>query len=254
MFIPKIIHQIYWDFYGNNKEIPREWKDYCQTWKEIFPEPEYKHILWDDKDNENLIREKYPWFLKVFLNYPRNIQRADAIRYFILYEYGGIYVDMDYSVRKNFYHLLDNDKINISQSPYNKKHLMNCLMASRKKHIGWKKILSSLKKYSNYNSTIESTGPRFLTKNIDSQIVNILSVKDFNPPNPSISKFRRLFTIAKNIDEKDYSYWEDSYCNHHGTESWGKEEAFYYIKKNFPLLLVILLSIIAILKKYIIHN
>jgi mannosyltransferase OCH1-like enzyme len=43
--IPKIIHQIYWDFYGNDKEIPKKWKNYHNTWKKKFPEPEYKHFL-----------------------------------------------------------------------------------------------------------------------------------------------------------------------------------------------------------------
>jgi len=39
-----------------------------------------------------LIRDKYPWFLKTFKGYPHSIQRADALRYFVLHEFGGIYL------------------------------------------------------------------------------------------------------------------------------------------------------------------
>lgn len=39
-----------------------------------------------------LIAEKFPWFLDTWFKYPYNIQRADVLRYFVLYEYGGIYL------------------------------------------------------------------------------------------------------------------------------------------------------------------
>jgi hypothetical protein len=39
-----------------------------------------------------LITEKFPWFLDTYKAYPHNIQRADVLRYFVLYEFGGIYL------------------------------------------------------------------------------------------------------------------------------------------------------------------
>ena len=38
---------------------------------------------------------RYPWFLETFDGYPYPIQRADAIRYFVLHHFGGIYIDLD---------------------------------------------------------------------------------------------------------------------------------------------------------------
>lgn len=38
---------------------------------------------------------RYPWFLETFDSYPYPIQRADAIRYFVLHHFGGIYIDLD---------------------------------------------------------------------------------------------------------------------------------------------------------------
>jgi len=42
-----------------------------------------------------LIGVRYPWFLETWDSYPFPIERADAIRYFALVHYGGIYIDLD---------------------------------------------------------------------------------------------------------------------------------------------------------------
>lgn len=47
-----------------------------------------------------LLQETFPWFLPTFLAYPYQIQRVDAIRYFILYHYGGVYMDLDMGCRR----------------------------------------------------------------------------------------------------------------------------------------------------------
>lgn len=77
-------------------------------WKRLFPEPEFTHILWDDKMARDLILEKYPWFLETYDSYSSNIQRADAARYFILYTYGGLYADLDYTPLGMSYHSSNN--------------------------------------------------------------------------------------------------------------------------------------------------
>ena len=52
--------------------------------------------MWTDAKSRELIATEYPWFLSTFDNYTHPIQRADAIRYFVLAHYGGIYIDLDY--------------------------------------------------------------------------------------------------------------------------------------------------------------
>ena len=39
---------------------------------------------------------KFPEFLDLYDGYNSEIQRADAVRYFLLYEYGGVYADLDF--------------------------------------------------------------------------------------------------------------------------------------------------------------
>ena len=51
--------------------------------------------LWTDAKSRELIATEYPWFLSTFDNYSQPIQRADAIRYFVLSRYGGVYIDLD---------------------------------------------------------------------------------------------------------------------------------------------------------------
>jgi mannosyltransferase OCH1-like enzyme len=81
-----------------------------QTWKTKTQVPEnyarwsdsvrirnanFEHFLWDDFDNRKFIADYYPWFLAIYDAYPREIYRADAVRYFFMYQFGGVYLDMD---------------------------------------------------------------------------------------------------------------------------------------------------------------
>jgi mannosyltransferase OCH1-like enzyme len=103
MTIPKHIHQVFLVF--DNPVIPNDWIANTNKWKSMHPE--YTHTLWDEDACIKLISELVPSFLDVYMNYPHNIQRVDAIRPFILYKHGGVYVDMDTSPRYNITPLLD---------------------------------------------------------------------------------------------------------------------------------------------------
>lgn len=88
LVIPKIIHQTY-----INESIPAQWKPGQQACLDLHQDYEYK--LWTDKASRQFIASEYPWFLETFDNYAFPIQRADAIRYFVLAHYGGVYIDLD---------------------------------------------------------------------------------------------------------------------------------------------------------------
>ena len=51
--------------------------------------------MWTDEKSLAFIAAEYPWFLDTFVGYSQPIQRADAIRYFVLAHFGGIYIDLD---------------------------------------------------------------------------------------------------------------------------------------------------------------
>ena len=92
--IPKIIHQT---APADTKKWPQVWHKCQQTWKKHFPT--YQYIMWTDEDLNNLIQTQFPEFWGIFKGYDKNIKRFDVARYFILYKYGGIYLDMDIMCR-----------------------------------------------------------------------------------------------------------------------------------------------------------
>lgn len=88
MVVPKIIHQTY-----KNATIPEQWLETQKSCIDLHPD--YQYILWTDDKSHDFIEKNYDWFLPIYDSYPYPIQRADAIRYFVLHHYGGIYLDLD---------------------------------------------------------------------------------------------------------------------------------------------------------------
>ena len=76
---PKIIHQCF-GFWDNN--IPSHIQKRIDTWKILHPN--YTYMLWNKKNSRELIKNDFNWFLGIYDNYIYPIQKADAVRYFIL--------------------------------------------------------------------------------------------------------------------------------------------------------------------------
>lgn len=88
LIIPKIIHQTY-----INLSIPMRWNKTYESIRQIHPD--YNYMFWTDENSRQFIEMFYPWFLKTYDSYPYGVMRADALRYFVLLHYGGIYMDLD---------------------------------------------------------------------------------------------------------------------------------------------------------------
>jgi len=235
--IPKIIHQTW-----KTNEIPLEWQEHQKTWKTLFPEPDYKYMFWTDHDNRNLIKTKFSWFLPIYDGYAKNIERADAIRYFILYEYGGIYADMDYSVRYNFYESLVSGKINVVQDYRNVGTISNFLMASPVKNKLWKDVFRGLVENRNHSYTLQSTGPAMLSSVLLGQDIHILPFETYNPPNPEICFLYKIFSLNILFRYYNFNLWNHSFGNHHNSESWGFQECQHFVKQHAYLVPLLLCS------------
>jgi inositol phosphorylceramide mannosyltransferase catalytic subunit len=88
--VPKLIHQTWVD-----EHVPEKWQAAQQSCIDAHAAGNYTYKLWTDQQGLELIRDEYPWFLPTYEAYPYSIQRVDAVRYFILHKYGGIYIDLD---------------------------------------------------------------------------------------------------------------------------------------------------------------
>jgi len=166
--IPKIIHLTYKDH-----NIPATWKSTIPAWKKYHPEWEIR--FWTDDDNRKLIESKYKWFLPTYDSYEYGIQRADAIRYFILYTYGGIYSDMDIEPTKNFDKLFakqTDQEVYLIKCPQ-LSYVTHCFMASKPKTKFWEAIFKEMKEVAKSPSmfwvgkhwtVMNTTGPIMINK------------------------------------------------------------------------------------------
>jgi inositol phosphorylceramide mannosyltransferase catalytic subunit len=82
------------------REVPRQWADAQAS--VIKMNPGWEYVLLTDEDNERIVKEHFPDFYPHFMAFPHPIQRADAVRYCVMYLYGGIYLDLDYEALKPF--------------------------------------------------------------------------------------------------------------------------------------------------------
>ena len=94
--IPKIIHYCWL----SNDPVPSDLQKYMQTWKVKLPD--YEFIKWDFK---RFPKGKSKWVDQAF-DKKKYAIAADYIRLFALYNYGGIYLDMDVEVLKSYDDLL----------------------------------------------------------------------------------------------------------------------------------------------------
>lgn len=152
--VPKIIHQTAPSDKGKWHSI---WEHCQKTWLERFPGFEYK--MWTDEDIEDLIKNKFKRFYPIWKAYPKIIYRVDVVRYFILYEYGGIYADMDYECVQNFYSLLPNGKVSVAESAIAGEDYQNALMASPRHHPFWMYVISDVIDNRHRTSPVQATGP-----------------------------------------------------------------------------------------------
>ena len=236
---PKIIHQIYgfWD-----KKIPSNIQNRIDTWKKLHPD--YEYILWDKKKSREFIKNNYEWFLRLYDGYDYNVQRTDALRYFLLYHYGGIYSDIDLEPAKSLNTLLKkhcNKKCKLYKSS-NSDLLTNDFMISKPKNIFWKKIFNELILNYNFSSlskhltVMYTTGPLLLDNAYEKfkkkkKNIYIINTKYINNCDISIPK------PAKNKEAYLIRYDGNSW---HGIDS----TIINFFYKNYIIILVIILTFI----------
>jgi mannosyltransferase OCH1-like enzyme len=156
--IPKIIHQTW-----KTEKLPENFKEWSNIIKRQHPDWEY--ILWTDKDNRKFIQEHYNWFLDIYDNYDVNIKRVDAVRYFILYHYGGVYIDMDFICLKPIDTIIDTNQCVFgyqSRDENKGDSIANAFMACPKNHHFFELLINMLQYFRN-NYVLDATGPTFLT-------------------------------------------------------------------------------------------
>jgi mannosyltransferase OCH1-like enzyme len=125
---PKVIFQTW----KSKVSMPGNYARWSESFKRMNPDFEY--VLWDDFDNRRFIETYYPWFLPIYDAYPREIYRADAVRYFFLYQFGGLYADMDTECLRPVAPLFESGDVwlgRMGNDPDFPHSIPNAIMASR---------------------------------------------------------------------------------------------------------------------------
>jgi mannosyltransferase OCH1-like enzyme len=163
--IPRIIHFIWFkDLYQSHdgaSDIPShgsDTPDLCRKYN-----PDFEINIWNTTAAQNFFETEYAWFLPTYHAYTHPIQRVDALKYFLLWHYGGVYMDLDISCRRALDPLLAFPAWFPRASPLG---VNNDLMASAAGHPIMEKMTTSLRSRNKwlifpYLTVFWSTGPKY---------------------------------------------------------------------------------------------
>jgi len=226
--IPKIIHQTW-----KTENIPQKFSGCVNTWKKKHPEWQYK--LWTDRDNRAFIKSHYPSFLNLYDGYTSKIKKADAVRYFILHKYGGLYVDCDFECLKPFDSLITGSKECILgyEPERHSTHLnngnslvCNAIMASVPGHRLWEHLFLVLQESKSYGDVVDATGPRMLQRGIESYPHEDVTIFQSNVFYPLVDIKNPVLALSENemkyyLDmRKEKKFPSESLAVHHWAGTW----------------------------------
>lgn len=223
--IPKIIHQTW-----KHAELPPHFKLLAESWKEFMPGWDY--ILWTDEMNRNFVAQYYPHYLEKYDSYPKNIQRADAIRYLLLKTFGGLYVDVDFECLENLEVLLKDAEFVAGKEPdshaakyWTPYILCNAFMAAAPDTSFINFLCDKLINYPSVEvdspkDILDSTGPFLLTNAYDEyrlkEGIRILESKDIYP----IRQFEKERILNNTMPQEMKERINQAYAIHYFYGNW----------------------------------
>lgn len=221
---PKII----WQTWKTKTHLPKRLKKYRQEW--LTTHSDYQHILLDDQDLRDLVKECVPEYLSIYDSFTQNIERVDFARYALLYLKGGVYADLDTIPLKRideWVHkgrpVIGCEPIEHAQKIYSRnKVLCNAFMISPPREKVWKDIMDYIvKRYERNYNPVENTGPMAMTRLYEENPEAYKNVLITNPC--TFYPLTGTSTISKECDLDRDSYmvhvWENSWIDKHWWES-----------------------------------
>ena len=132
--IPRVIFQTW----KTRAPLPGNYGYWSQTFRDMNPRHEY--VLWDDSDNRDFIAQDFPWFLEIYDSYPAEIFRADIVRFFFLFRFGGLYSDLDTQCLRPMDEVLAGKDVVLGRMSWTEgftQAIPNAMMASRPGELFW---------------------------------------------------------------------------------------------------------------------
>lgn len=228
--IPRILHQTW-----KTREIPARFRGYSDSWR--AHNPGWEHRLWSDDDNDGFIRARYPGFHPTFRAYRTGIQRADAVRYFLLHAFGGLYVDLDFECLRPIGPVLEGatcvlgcePRLHAERLHARPRLLCNAIMASAPGHPFWLRVHDELRRRAalfDGRDPVESTGPKVVdaayrswaggdVRLVDPEV--FYPVPDLDSAGLGLTPKERAY-YANMV--RHHAYWRDAVAVHHWSHTW----------------------------------
>ncbi|MDY4077590.1 MAG: glycosyltransferase [Clostridium sp.] len=211
--IPKKIHYCW--FGGNKlnelgKKCINSWKKYC---------PEYEIIEWNDKNFDfscnKYVQEAYKAKKWAFV--------SDYVRLYVIYKYGGIYMDTDVEVVKNLDKFLKYESFSGFEST---KYIPTGIMGGEK-NSRWIKYLLSYydnKSFINEDGTLDTTTNVITITNMTKEKYNLRLDNSFQLLNEEVALFPSEFFCPKDYETEKINITKNTHTIHHFSGSWQSDE------------------------------
>ncbi|XP_045161751.2 uncharacterized protein LOC123526579 isoform X2 [Mercenaria mercenaria] len=164
--IPHIIHQTF-----RSVMLPYNYARYAKKLYDM--NPSWQYMFWTDDSARRLIKDRYPELLNDWDSFNKSISKGDFLRYVVLYEFGGAYIDLDVNpvrpldrVTMKYSCIIPTEPFEHNVFIWNTQIFMNnAIMFCRPKHPFFKKLLNNIKDTLKIKGVTEGTGPGFVTRN-----------------------------------------------------------------------------------------
>jgi len=217
--IPKTIHYVWF-----SETIPDEIQEYVNDWQKIMPD--YKIIKWN---KENFDIHSVKWVEQALEN-NKFAFATDYIRLWILYNYGGIYLDSDVKIFKSF-----DDLLNL---PYflgreYSKGIIEMAVIGAKPKLEW--VKNCLDYYKDKNFILPSGEfsiepiPHIMLKVLSKKygLKRIRNIQDFDKNTEKIQILPVEFFSPKPFDSEKFTVTQNTYSVHYFKKSWNPPKKWY---------------------------
>lgn len=226
--IPKIVHLCWL----SDDKYPPLIQKCIDSWIKILPDYEIK--IWNAKTFDI---HSVQWVSEAY-NEKKYAFAADYIRFYALYNYGGIYLDSDVEVLKKFDNLLSKECF----FGFEYTGIPEAAVVGAEPGLKWIEMCKSwYEKESFYNpdGTMRQTVVPFLIKCefekfYDIELLDkgvVLSIGD-------TTVFPYKFFSPKNFYSNQIKIYDETYCIHHSVASWVKENKKTKFKRLFHIILI----------------
>ena len=210
--IPKIIHYCWL----SGEPIPDAYQAYLLNWKKLMPD--YEFLLWDQKRFDI---QSHPWVLEA-MTYRKYASASDYIRLHALYEYGGIYLDLDVEVLKPF-----DDFLNLPYFIGKEDSVFGfeaATMGAKKNSVWIKKCMDRFEGrrfYRGWGSFDQKVLPEVIREVVEGkyQILDISVISEFVADEDVFCRFPTSYFSPKNWFTKVLTLQEETYSIHHFNNS-----------------------------------